>query len=130
MESKFIDMVVVGKKAEWLRNILFDIKLWPQPMSVISLYCDSEATMSRAYSTIYNGKSIYISIRHGYIRELITNGAITIVYVKSVNNLADLLTKGLSRDMAWKTTNGIWLKPVIKDIGNRNPTSDQQEAYL
>ena len=99
-------------------------------MSVISLYCDSEATMSRVYSTIYNGKSIYISIRHGYIRELITNGAITIVYVKSVNNLTDLLTKGLSRDMARKTTNGIWLKHVIKDIGNRNPTSDQQEAYL
>jgi hypothetical protein len=99
MKSKFIIMVVIGKKAECLRNILFDIKLWPQPMSVISLYCDSEATMSRAYSTIYNGKSRYISIRHGYIQELITNKTITIVYVKSVNNLADPLTKGLSRDI-------------------------------
>ena len=62
-------------------------------MSAISLYCDSEATISRAYSNIYNGKSKHISIRHGYIRELITNGVITIIYVKSVNNLADPLTK-------------------------------------
>jgi hypothetical protein len=99
MESKFIAIVIISKKAEWLRNILFDIKLWPQLMSVISLYCDSETTMSRAYSIIYNGKSRYISIQHGYIRELISNRAITIVYVKSVNNLANPLTKGLSRDM-------------------------------
>jgi hypothetical protein len=80
--------------------------------------------MSRAYSNIYNGKSRHISIRHGYIRELIINGVITIVYVKSVNNLADPLTKGLSRDMVRKTTNGMGLKPVIKDTSNRNPTSD------
>jgi hypothetical protein len=45
MESEFIDIAVAGKEAEWLRNMLFDIKLWPQPMSAISLYCDSEATM-------------------------------------------------------------------------------------
>jgi hypothetical protein len=46
MESEFIDIdAAAGKEAEWLRNMLFDIKLWPQPMSAISLYCDSEATM-------------------------------------------------------------------------------------
>jgi len=124
MESEFIVIVVVGKEAEWLRNMLFDIKLWPQPMLAISLYYDSEATMSRVYSNIYNGKSRHISIQHGYIRELIINGVITIVYVKSVNNLADPLTKRLSRDMVQKITNGMGLKPVIKNTSNRNPTSD------
>jgi hypothetical protein len=28
MESEFIAIAVVGKEAEWLRNMLFDIKLW------------------------------------------------------------------------------------------------------
>ena len=36
---------------------LLDIKLWLQPMPSISLYCDSEATMSKAQSKVYNGKS-------------------------------------------------------------------------
>jgi len=62
MESKFIDMATVGEKAKWLRNMSFDIKLWPQPMSITSLYYNTEATMSRAYSNIYNGKSRHISI--------------------------------------------------------------------
>ena len=62
MELEFIVIAVAGKEVEWLRNMLFDIKLWPQPMSTISLYYDSEATMSRAYSNIYNSKSRHISI--------------------------------------------------------------------
>jgi hypothetical protein len=98
--------------------MLLDIKLWPQPLSTISLYDDSETTMSRAYNNIYNGKSRHISIRYGYIRELITNEAIIIVYVKYVNNLADPLKKGLFRDMVQKTTNGMGLIPVTKDTGN------------
>jgi len=61
MESKFIALGPAGKEAEWLRNLLLDIKLWPQPMPAISLHCDSEATMSRAVNKIYNEKSRHIS---------------------------------------------------------------------
>jgi hypothetical protein len=99
-------------------------------MSAIFLYCDYDATMFRAYSNINNGKSRHINIRHGYVQELISNEVITIVYVKFMNNLADLLIKKLCRDMVRKTTSGMRLKLVIKDTGNGNLTSDYQEAYL
>ena len=64
MESEFIALAAVGKEAEWLRNMLLDIKLWPQLMPAISLHCDSQATMSKAFSKTYNGKSRHISLRH------------------------------------------------------------------
>uniref|UniRef100_A0A2N9GXV4 Reverse transcriptase Ty1/copia-type domain-containing protein n=1 Tax=Fagus sylvatica TaxID=28930 RepID=A0A2N9GXV4_FAGSY len=99
MEFEFIALALAGKEVEWLRNMLYDIELWPQPMSAISIYCDSQATMSKAYSKIYNGKSRHISLRHEYVRQLIEDGVISIVYVKSSGNLADPFTKGLSRDM-------------------------------
>ncbi|XP_075074624.1 uncharacterized protein LOC142162200 [Nicotiana tabacum] len=98
MESEFIALVATGKEAEWLRNMLLDIKLWPQPMPAISIFCDSETTMCVAHNKIYNGKSRHISLRHAYIRELITNRAIAIIYVRSNKNLADPLTKPLGRD--------------------------------
>ena len=94
MESEFIALASAGKEAEWLRNMLYDIELWPELMSAISIYCDSQATMSKAYSNIYNGKSRHISLRHEYIRQLIEDGVISIVYVKSSGNLADPFTKG------------------------------------
>ena len=71
MESKFIALAAVGKEVEWLRNLLLDIELWPKPMSTIFLRYDSQATVSRAFSNIYNGKSRHIGLRHEYIRQLV-----------------------------------------------------------
>lgn len=110
MEAEFIALDASGKEAEWLRNLLLDIELWPQPMPAISVYCDSEATLSRAYNKIYNGKSRHISLRHAYVRELIVDGIITIIYVRSKENLADPLTKGLPRELVKTTSSAMGLK--------------------
>lgn len=115
MESEFIALAAAGKEAEWIRNLLLEIELWPQPMPSISLYCDSEATLSRAYNKVYNGKSRHISLRHEYVKQLITDGVINIVYVKSSNNLADPLTKALSRALVVSTSSGMGLKPFTEN---------------
>ena len=104
MESEFVALAAASKEAEWLRNLLLDIELWPQPMPAISLHCDSQATMSKALNKIYNGKSRHISLRHEFVRQLISEGIITIVYVRSCKNLADPFTKALSRDLIRSTS--------------------------
>ena len=111
MESEFVALAAASKEAEWLRNLLLDIELWPQPMPAISLHCDSQATMSKALNKIYNGKSRHISLRHEFVRQLISEGIITIVYVRSCKNLADPFTKALSRDLIRSTSAGMGLKP-------------------
>ena len=111
MESEFVALAAASKEAEWLRNLLLDIELWPQPMPAISLHCDSQATMSKALNKIYNGKSRHISLRHEFVRQLISEGIITIVYVRSCKNLADPFTKVLSRDLIRSTSAGMGLKP-------------------
>ena len=103
-------LAAAGKEVEWLRNLLLDIKLWPQPMPAVSLHCDSQTTISRAFSKIYNGKSRHISLRHEYIRPLLFDGIITVFYVRSSKNLANPLTKGLSRDMIKSTTSAKGLR--------------------
>ncbi|GJZ85563.1 zinc finger, CCHC-type containing protein [Tanacetum coccineum] len=60
-----------GKEAEWLRILI-------------------------SYSQICNGKSRHLGVRHSMIRELITNGVISIEFVRSQHNLADHLTKRCS----------------------------------
>ena len=111
MESEFVALAAASKEAEWLRNLLLDIELWPQPMPAISLHCDSQATMSKALNKIYNGKSRHISLRHEFVRQLISEGIITIVYVRSCKNLTDPFTKALSRDLIRSTSAGMGLKP-------------------
>ncbi|GJW56941.1 zinc finger, CCHC-type containing protein [Tanacetum coccineum] len=57
------------------------------------------ATLAKAYSQIYNGKVRHLGVRHSMIHELITNGVVSIEFVKSQQNLADNLMKGLARDL-------------------------------
>ncbi|GJR68717.1 zinc finger, CCHC-type containing protein [Tanacetum coccineum] len=59
--------------------------------------CDSAPTMARAYSQIYNGKSRHLGVRHSMVRELIRNGVISIDFVRTQHNLADLDGKGIAR---------------------------------
>ncbi|GKA65763.1 zinc finger, CCHC-type containing protein [Tanacetum coccineum] len=110
MESEFVALAAAGKEAEWLRNLILEIPLWSKPIAPISIRCDSAATLAKAYSQMYNGKSRHLGVRHSMIRELITNGVISIEFVRSQQNLADHLTKGLARDLVIKSAEGMGLK--------------------
>ncbi|GKB85933.1 zinc finger, CCHC-type containing protein, partial [Tanacetum coccineum] len=57
-------LAAAGKEAEWLRNLIYEILIWPKPIAPISIRCDSAPTMARAYSQIYNGKSRHLGVRH------------------------------------------------------------------
>ena len=113
MELEFIALVASGKEAEWLRNKLLDKESWPQPILAISVYCDSEATLGRAYSKMYNGKPRHIGLRHDYIKQLIEFGTSSVVYVRSNSNLANPLTKVVPRDMVGVISIGMRLKPFF-----------------
>ncbi|GJW83594.1 zinc finger, CCHC-type containing protein [Tanacetum coccineum] len=82
-ESEFVALAAVGKETEWLKNLLLEILLWSKPIAPISIRCDNAATLAKAYSQMYNGKSRHLGVRHSMIRELITNGVISIKFVRS-----------------------------------------------
>ncbi|KAL0329751.1 UNVERIFIED_CONTAM: Retrovirus-related Pol polyprotein from transposon TNT 1-94 [Sesamum radiatum] len=111
MESEFIALDKAGEEAEWLHNFLEDIPCWTKPVPAIMVHCDSQSAIGRAQSSMYNGKSRHIRRRHNTIRQLISSGIISIDYIKSKDNLADPLTKGLSRDQVYCLSRGMGLKP-------------------
>nr|GEV45425.1 zinc finger, CCHC-type [Tanacetum cinerariifolium] len=70
------------------------------------------AAAAKAYSKMYNGKSRHLGVRHSMIRELITNGVVSIEFVRLKQNLADHLTNGLARDLVIKSAEGMGLKSI------------------
>ncbi|GJY32603.1 zinc finger, CCHC-type containing protein [Tanacetum coccineum] len=109
---EFVALAATGKEAEWLRNLIPEIMIWPKLIVPISIHCDSAATLAKAYSQMYNGKSRHLGVRHSMIRELIINDVISIEFVRSQQNLADHLTKGLARDLVNKSVIGMRLKSI------------------
>ena len=45
-----------GQEAEWLRDLLIEIPLASKNVSKVSIHCDSQATLARAHSELYNVK--------------------------------------------------------------------------
>ncbi|GKE80420.1 zinc finger, CCHC-type containing protein, partial [Tanacetum coccineum] len=78
IESEFVALTATCKEAEWLKNLLLEIPLWSKPIAPISIRCDSAATLAKAYSQIYNGKSRHLGVRHsmiGLARDLVIKSA-------------------------------------------------------
>ncbi|GKB12735.1 hypothetical protein Tco_0846658 [Tanacetum coccineum] len=112
MESESIALDKCREEVKWLRQFVEDIPKWPKPVMAISLHCDSQSEIGRAHSIMYIGKSRHIHRRHNSIRQLLSTGVISIDYVKSKDNIADPLTKGLIRELVSKSSKGMGLKPL------------------
>ena len=111
MTSEFIALHSAGKEAEWLRDLMHEIPLLPKPISPIVIHCDNNATLAKAYSQVYNGKSRHIGVRHSFIQGHIKDSVITIDYVRTNVNLADCFTKALARDVNKRMAIGLGLEP-------------------
>nr|GEV56136.1 zinc finger, CCHC-type [Tanacetum cinerariifolium] len=109
--SRYTSYPAAGvKEAEWLKNLLLEIPLWSKAITPISIRYDSAATLAKAYSQMYNGKSRHLGVRHSMIHELIMNRVVSIEFVKSQQNLDDHLMKGLARDLVIKYAERMGLK--------------------
>ncbi|GJV84289.1 retrovirus-related pol polyprotein from transposon TNT 1-94 [Tanacetum coccineum] len=115
MESKFIVLDKCRKVAEWLHQLVEDIPRWPKPVTAISIHCDSKLAIGRAHSIMYNGKSRHIRCPHNSIRRLLSTGVISTDYMKSKDNIADPLIKGLSRELVID-----WRSQDLDSIGQPN----------
>ena len=96
MEYEFIALDKCGEEVEWLCHFLEDIPRWPKLVPQICIHCDSQSSIGRTQSSMYNGTSRHIRRRHNTIKQLLSTRVIFVDYVKFKDNITDPLTKGLN----------------------------------
>ena len=84
-------------------------------MPPIRIHCHSQSAIGRAQKSMFNGKSKHIRRRHNTIRQLLSIGVISIDFLKSKDNIADPLTKGLNGDVVEKSLKGNETKAHTKN---------------
>ncbi|KAA0052404.1 ty1-copia retrotransposon protein [Cucumis melo var. makuwa] len=110
MESEFIALKLAEQEAEWIKNLLGDVPLWGTSVPV-SIQCDSQAAICIAKNNVYNGKSRHIRLRHAVVKQLLKEGTISLEFVRFEKNLANPLTKGLTRKVVLDSSVNMGLKP-------------------
>ena len=110
MKSEFIALALVGEEAEWIKSLLEDVPLWKASIPV-PIHCDSQTVIGIIKNSVYNGKRRDIHLRHGAVKQLLKEGTISLEFVRFEKNLADPLTKGLTRKVVLDSSVNMGLKP-------------------
>ena len=93
-------------------NFLSGIPLGMQSTPLVSMHYDCQPAISIVKDKTLNGKNRHIRLRHEVVKQLLKDEIISIDYVKSEVNLADLLTKPLERKLILETSSGMRLNPI------------------
>ncbi|XP_038698474.1 uncharacterized mitochondrial protein AtMg00810-like [Tripterygium wilfordii] len=78
----------------WLRGIMHELGLMQK--NPILLYCDSKVAINIAHNLVQHDRTKHIEVARHFIKEKLLNVDICIPFVRFEDQLADVLTKGLS----------------------------------
>ena len=109
-EAEYIVMTDASKEALWLRHFLEEIH--PDFSIVVPLHSDNQSAIALARDNKFHQRSKHISLRYHHIRDRVKNNEISIHYIPSTDNFADILTKALPRPQFEYLRNGLGLRPV------------------
>jgi hypothetical protein len=90
-------------EAQWFRMFLAELKIYQVKPTVILE--DNESCMKLAQNPVYQYRTKQMDIRHHQLREGIKYKEIMMVYVSTVDQVADALTKGLETRLFNDLTN-------------------------
>ena len=112
MESEFYALASSAEEVEYLRELLLDFPLSKDRMLGIAISCDKAAAPATK-NDLYNGKKRTMSIHNTHVSSLLKRNVISVIDVRSQENLADPFTKGLTRELVEKTSVGMGLKCIM-----------------
>jgi hypothetical protein len=94
-EAEYIAACSASCEAIWLRKLL--TSLFDLEMEATTILCDNQSCIKMTENLVFRDKSKYIEIRYHYIRDMVQRGALKLLYVSTDEQVADVLTKPLSR---------------------------------
>ena len=84
----------------WIKGILKDLKIELQGPTRV--FCDNQSTIKVAHNPVQHDKMKHVSIDRHYVKETIDKNNISIPYISSSEQRADILTKGLPKEQFMK----------------------------
>ena len=93
-EAEFMAVTAAATQGIWLQNLMKQMMdVSPGP---VVIYVDNKSAIDLTKNPIINGRSKHIDMRFHFIRDCVERGEVTVKYVKTQEQKADILTKPLT----------------------------------
>lgn len=94
-ESEYRALAHVCAETVWIAHLFSDIRL---PLHRhIALYCDNLSTTYMASNPVFHARTKHIKLDYHFIHERVVSGSHIVRFVPSVDQTADIFTKGLHK---------------------------------
>ncbi|KAJ3531725.1 hypothetical protein NM688_g7534 [Phlebia brevispora] len=95
-EAEYVAGSAATRQAVWLRLLLSELgQLKQEPTTLL---IDNQSAIALAKNPVYHGTMKHIAIQHHFIREKFEDRTVSVEYVPTGDQAADVFTKGLPRE--------------------------------
>lgn len=92
-KAEFVSAAPCACQVLWLRNMLHSIGYMQKKGTVI--YCDNMSTIKLSKNLVFHKKSKHIDVKFHFLRDLVNDEVVKMVYCNTDVQVADILTKPL-----------------------------------
>lgn len=91
-EAEYMALSEAAKQATYLIHLLSAFGI---PDVTIQIFCDNNGAIKLTENPVFHAHSKHIDIRHHFVREVLSQGAISITHISTTDMASDFLTKAL-----------------------------------
>ncbi|CCO31701.1 hypothetical protein RSOLAG1IB_06146 [Rhizoctonia solani AG-1 IB] len=109
MEAKFLAAANTAKETLSIQQFLDDLGIGYNGESNIAspIFCDNQAAVESIHNPTHRTCAKHIDIAHNFICDEVQHNKLTVSFVPTRDNLADILTKPLNVNQHWYLANSI-----------------------
>jgi hypothetical protein len=94
-EAEYRSLAIVTAEVYWLRMLFCELHIPLRTAPII--WCDNVSALALASNPVYHARTKHIEVDYHFVREKVLNKDISLAFISTEDQLADVFTKGLSR---------------------------------
>ncbi|GJU98799.1 copia protein [Tanacetum coccineum] len=119
-EAEYVSAGKACQQALWMKQALIDYDI---RLDNVPIMCDNKGAIDLSKNPVQHSRTKHIEIRHHFLRDNVQKGNISIEKVASEDNIADIFTKPLKREVFNYLRLGLGMMELIMDS---DPSSSQK----
>ncbi|GKA52638.1 copia protein, partial [Tanacetum coccineum] len=111
-EAEYVSAGKACQQALWMKQALIDYDI---RLDDVPIMCDNKGAIDLSKNPVQHSRTKHIEIRHHFLRDNVQKGNISIEKVASEDNIADIFTKPLKREVFNYLRLGLGMMELIMD---------------
>ncbi|GJZ60134.1 hypothetical protein Tco_0615950 [Tanacetum coccineum] len=118
--SEYVSAEKACQQALWMKQALIDYGI---RLDDVPIMCDNKGAINLSKNPVQHSRTKHIEIRHHFLRDNVQKGNMSIEKVASEDNIADIFTKPLKREVFNYFRLGLEMMELVMDS---DPSSSQK----